>query len=103
VGVVIVELLVADLDLCCRYFVERGTWDETLGFFMNSDGDPSQFSVSGMMEEYVCAKSRPWYVVYTRGCVVSFSEDGSTCQADQLLGRFVLVSKWRMCTLLPLF
>lgn len=29
-----------------RYFAERGTWDETLGTFMNSDGDPSQFAVS---------------------------------------------------------
>ncbi|KAI0754725.1 voltage-gated potassium channel [Daedaleopsis nitida] len=26
------------------YFAERGTWDETLGIFLNSDGDPSQFS-----------------------------------------------------------
>ncbi|KAI0338993.1 voltage-gated potassium channel [Trametopsis cervina] len=26
------------------YFAERGTWDETLGVFMNSDGDPSQFA-----------------------------------------------------------
>ncbi|KAL4249058.1 hypothetical protein ABKN59_007514 [Abortiporus biennis] len=26
------------------YFAERGTWDDTLGIFMNSDGDPSQFS-----------------------------------------------------------
>ncbi|KAI0826804.1 voltage-gated potassium channel [Trametes gibbosa] len=26
------------------YFVERGTWDETLGTFLNSDGDPSQFA-----------------------------------------------------------
>lgn len=25
------------------YFAERGTWDETLGTFVNSDGDPSQF------------------------------------------------------------
>lgn len=26
------------------YFAERGSWDETLGIFVNSDGDPSQFS-----------------------------------------------------------
>ncbi|EMD40160.1 hypothetical protein CERSUDRAFT_112369 [Gelatoporia subvermispora B] len=26
------------------YFAERGTWDESLGTFINSDGDPSQFS-----------------------------------------------------------
>ncbi|KAF8956806.1 hypothetical protein BDZ97DRAFT_1847600 [Flammula alnicola] len=26
------------------YFAERGTWDELLGTFINSDGDPSQFS-----------------------------------------------------------
>lgn len=27
------------------YFAERGTWDETLETFINSDGDPSQFTV----------------------------------------------------------
>ncbi|KAG9308899.1 hypothetical protein JVU11DRAFT_11359 [Chiua virens] len=26
------------------YFVERGTWDDTLETFINSDGDPSQFA-----------------------------------------------------------
>ncbi|EPS97556.1 hypothetical protein FOMPIDRAFT_1061807 [Fomitopsis schrenkii] len=26
------------------YFAERGTWDEVLGTFINSDGDPSQFA-----------------------------------------------------------
>ncbi|KAF9442299.1 voltage-gated potassium channel [Macrolepiota fuliginosa MF-IS2] len=26
------------------YFAERGTWDETLETFINSDGDPSQFT-----------------------------------------------------------
>ncbi|KAF8192084.1 hypothetical protein BJ912DRAFT_1142217 [Pholiota molesta] len=26
------------------YFAERGTWDDILGTFINSDGDPSQFS-----------------------------------------------------------
>lgn len=29
-----------------RYFVERGTWDDTLETFINADGDPSQFAVS---------------------------------------------------------
>jgi hypothetical protein len=29
-----------------RYFIERGTWDDTLEVFINSDGDPSQFAVS---------------------------------------------------------
>lgn len=29
-----------------RYFAERGTWDDTLETFINSDGDPSQFAVS---------------------------------------------------------
>ncbi|KZT09259.1 voltage-gated potassium channel [Laetiporus sulphureus 93-53] len=28
------------------YFAERGTWDEMLGTFINSDGDPSQFAVA---------------------------------------------------------
>ena len=27
------------------YFIERGTWDDTLEVFINSDGDPSQFAV----------------------------------------------------------
>ncbi|KAI9509116.1 hypothetical protein F5148DRAFT_1189827 [Russula earlei] len=26
------------------YFIERGTWDDTLEVFVNSDGDPSQFA-----------------------------------------------------------
>ncbi|KZT67224.1 voltage-gated potassium channel [Daedalea quercina L-15889] len=26
------------------YFAERGTWDEVIGTFINSDGDPSQFA-----------------------------------------------------------
>ncbi|KAI0027806.1 hypothetical protein K488DRAFT_60392 [Vararia minispora EC-137] len=26
------------------YFIERGTWDDTLGTFINTDGDPSQFA-----------------------------------------------------------
>ncbi|KJA13427.1 hypothetical protein HYPSUDRAFT_195754 [Hypholoma sublateritium FD-334 SS-4] len=26
------------------YFAERGTWDDVLGTFINTDGDPSQFS-----------------------------------------------------------
>ena len=29
-----------------RYFIERGTWDDTLEVFINSDGDSSQFAVS---------------------------------------------------------
>lgn len=33
----------ADKNL--RYFAERGTWDEVLGTFINTDGDPSQFAV----------------------------------------------------------
>lgn len=28
-----------------RYFAERGTWDEVLQTFINTDGDPTQFSV----------------------------------------------------------
>ncbi|KAI0771428.1 hypothetical protein BC629DRAFT_1531837 [Irpex lacteus] len=36
------------------YFAERGTWDETLGVFMNSDGDPSQFA---------SIPAAAWYVV----------------------------------------
>ncbi|CAK5277657.1 unnamed protein product [Mycena citricolor] len=27
------------------YFAERGTWDDILGTFINTDGDPSQFAV----------------------------------------------------------
>jgi hypothetical protein len=32
----------ASLYIASRYFIERGTWDDTLGTFINSDGDPSQ-------------------------------------------------------------
>lgn len=28
-----------------RYFAERGTWDDNLETFLNSDGDPTQFQV----------------------------------------------------------
>lgn len=45
-------ILFSILHLClknelvqCSYFAERGTWDEVLGTFINSDGDPSQFAV----------------------------------------------------------
>ncbi|KIP08581.1 hypothetical protein PHLGIDRAFT_104059 [Phlebiopsis gigantea 11061_1 CR5-6] len=38
------------------YFAERGTWDETLGIFMNSDGDPSQFA---------SIPAAGWYVLVT--------------------------------------
>ena len=34
-----------DPSAVASYFAERGTWDETLGLFLNSDGDPSQFAV----------------------------------------------------------
>lgn len=30
----------------CRYFAERGTWDNTLDTFINTDGDPTQFAAS---------------------------------------------------------
>lgn len=36
---------VAIFNLAFSYFAERGTWDELLGTFINSDGDPTQFSV----------------------------------------------------------
>ncbi|KXN84036.1 Potassium voltage-gated channel subfamily B member 2 [Leucoagaricus sp. SymC.cos] len=38
------------------YFAERGTWDETLETFINSDGDPSQFS---------SIPSAAWFVLVT--------------------------------------
>jgi potassium voltage-gated channel Shal-related subfamily D protein 2 len=37
-------LMVLTVFSTLLYFAERGTWDENLGFFVNSDGDPSQFS-----------------------------------------------------------
>ena len=37
-----------------RYFIERGTWDETLEVFLNSDGDPSQFAVSSFYYTILC-------------------------------------------------
>ncbi|PFH49492.1 hypothetical protein AMATHDRAFT_63056 [Amanita thiersii Skay4041] len=38
------------------YFAERGTWDETLETFINTDGDPSQFS---------SIPSAAWFVLVT--------------------------------------
>ncbi|KAJ3510190.1 hypothetical protein NLJ89_g4820 [Agrocybe chaxingu] len=38
------------------YFAERGTWDELLGTFINTDGDPSQFS---------SIPSAAWFVIVT--------------------------------------
>ncbi|EKM51766.1 uncharacterized protein PHACADRAFT_150437 [Phanerochaete carnosa HHB-10118-sp] len=38
------------------YFAERGTWDDTLGIFINSDGDPSQFA---------SIPAAAWYVIVT--------------------------------------
>ncbi|TFK18612.1 voltage-gated potassium channel [Coprinopsis marcescibilis] len=38
------------------YFAERGTWDETLGTFINSDGDPTLFS---------SIPAAAWFVVVT--------------------------------------
>ncbi|KAA1470666.1 voltage-gated potassium channel [Dentipellis sp. KUC8613] len=38
------------------YFIERGSWDETLGTFINSDGDPSQFA---------SIPAAAWYVIVT--------------------------------------
>lgn len=37
-----------------RYFAERGTWDNTLENFMNSDGDPSQFAVRILFNRDIC-------------------------------------------------
>lgn len=34
----------ASLTFSRRYFAERGTWDDVLGTFINTDGDASQFS-----------------------------------------------------------
>ncbi|THH14913.1 hypothetical protein EW146_g5479 [Bondarzewia mesenterica] len=38
------------------YFIERGTWDDTLETFINSDGDPSQFA---------SIPSAAWFVIVT--------------------------------------
>ena len=38
--------MLANSNIASRYFIERGTWDDTIGTFINSDGDPSQFAVS---------------------------------------------------------
>jgi len=38
------------------YFIERGTWDDTLEVFMNSDGDPSQFA---------SIPAAAWFVIVT--------------------------------------
>lgn len=34
------------VDLTCfRYFIERGTWDPSIEVFLDSHGEPSQFTV----------------------------------------------------------
>ncbi|KAH9958858.1 hypothetical protein BC827DRAFT_1269298 [Russula dissimulans] len=38
------------------YFIERGTWDDTLEVFINSDGDPSQFA---------SIPAAAWFVIVT--------------------------------------
>jgi len=38
------------------YFIERGSWDETLEVFINSDGDPSQFA---------SIPAAAWFVIVT--------------------------------------
>ncbi|KAI0322822.1 hypothetical protein OF83DRAFT_431388 [Amylostereum chailletii] len=38
------------------YFIERGSWDETLETFINSDGDPSQFA---------SIPAAAWFVIVT--------------------------------------
>ncbi|KAI0258703.1 hypothetical protein BC834DRAFT_695992 [Gloeopeniophorella convolvens] len=38
------------------YFIERGTWDDTLETFINSDGDPSQFA---------SIPAAAWFVIVT--------------------------------------
>ncbi|KAF8270694.1 hypothetical protein EI94DRAFT_1722347 [Lactarius quietus] len=38
------------------YFIERGTWDDTIGTFINSDGDPSQFA---------SIPAAAWFVIVT--------------------------------------
>jgi len=38
------------------YFIERGTWDDTLATFINSDGDPSQFA---------SIPAAAWFVIVT--------------------------------------
>ncbi|EIM85100.1 voltage-gated potassium channel [Stereum hirsutum FP-91666 SS1] len=38
------------------YFIERGTWDDTLEIFINSDGDPSQFA---------SIPAAAWFVIVT--------------------------------------
>lgn len=43
-----------------RYFAERGTWDESLGTFINTDGDPSQFAVSFQPAR----SSSPWFNIW---------------------------------------
>ena len=79
-----------------RYFIERGTWDDTLGTFINSDGDPSQFAVS-----LRCSPPPPLYIlcltfmyvpVYSCRSVVSSHLSPTFESNDTLCFRFVIVS-----------
>ena len=76
------------------YFIERGTWDDTLGTFINSDGDPSQFAVRvfiGIFKRLLTAL----HPVYSCSCVVCiFQLLGVLWLISSLNTRFVIVSEF---------
>ncbi|KAF5324018.1 hypothetical protein D9611_008440 [Ephemerocybe angulata] len=48
---------IATERVCNRYFAERGTWDEVMDTFINSDGDPTQFA---------SIPAAAWFVIVTQ-------------------------------------
>ncbi|KAI9458385.1 voltage-gated potassium channel [Lactarius psammicola] len=59
------------------YFIERGTWDDTLETFINSDGDPSQFA---------SIPAAAWFVIVTIS-TVGYGE----MTPRSFLGRFITI------------
>jgi len=57
------------------YFAERGTWDELLGTFINTDGDPTQFSVCSLAHHIIYRLTILVYsTVNSRCCLVRLSQ-----------------------------
>ena len=78
-----------------RYFIERGTWDDTLEVFINSDGDSSQFAVSPFAQAFSYLSLTAHILVYTRRSVVRnpFSVQSPCLTPAPLLGLSSSVSE----------
>jgi hypothetical protein len=83
-----------------RYFIERGTWDDTLEVFINSDGDPSQFAVGPHFFKFsaVHVFLTAHILVHTCRSVVCDPFPVQSPLPDVYFARrFVIVSKWIFC------